>query len=204
VKLYPCSLPCFGQALQQTCVLAAIGCSALPTLAVVSLSTRVLPYTGAAVVLSAGVTGGELSAAGSSSMSALDSFLDMSADQLASAGSRISRAGSSSVTGPPPGAAAAAAAAGSGAGFERYGLEHPASAAEGGDEEEAVEPGQQQAAKVRAEGISLWHAHVAHWQVHQCILRMFPYLPAALCMPSASMLNVAKMLICHLVACGAW
>jgi hypothetical protein len=73
----------------------------------------------------------------------------MSADQLASAGSRISRASSSSVTGPSP---AAAPAAGSGAGFSRYGLEHPASTAEGGGEEEAEGPGQQQLAKVREEG----------------------------------------------------
>jgi hypothetical protein len=112
---------------------------------------RVLGHIGVAVVPAAGVTGGELSAAGSSSVSALDSFLDMSADQLASAGSRISRAGSSSVTGP-----SAAAAAGSGAGFERYGLEHPASAAEGGDEEEADEPGQEQLAKVRDKRVELF------------------------------------------------
>jgi hypothetical protein len=73
-------------------------------------------------------------------MSALDSFLDLSADQLAAAGSRISRASSSSATAP---------AAAAGAGFERYGLEHPVSAAEGG-EEDGDEPGlQQAAAKVR-------------------------------------------------------
>jgi hypothetical protein len=138
-------------------------------------------HTGASVVPAAGVIGGELSAAGSSSVSALDSFLDMSADQLASAGSRISRASSSSVTGP---SLAAAAAAGSGAGFERYGLEHPASAAaEGGDEEEADEPGQEQLAKVRDKRVESCETHICmrlmHRSGYQC---MFTPAFAALCM----------------------
>src|SRR5690348_5823128 len=81
-----------------------------------------------------------LSGAPSSATSALDAFMDMSADTLAAAA-----AGSSSFRHSGSGGTAAPSAAG----FERYGLEHPAAAA--GEQEEQEDDQQQQqgaAAKV--------------------------------------------------------
>lgn len=66
---------------------------------------------------------GSMGGAPSSATSALDAFMDMSADTLAAAaagGSSFKRSSSSSG---PPGPASAA-------GFERYGLEHPGAAAD--------------------------------------------------------------------------
>jgi len=79
---------------------------------------------------------GALSQAASSSTTALDAFLDMSADQWAAAG----RLGGDlqQKTGVRGSAAAAAAAAGGGGGaFQRYGLDHPAAAADADGAEEA-------------------------------------------------------------------
>jgi len=87
-----------------------------------------------------------LSGAASSATSALDAFMDMSADQLAAAAAAAAGGGGGGPgglrgTSASGGAAAAAAAA---AGFERYGLEHPAAAAAEGAEDEG--DGEQQQA----------------------------------------------------------
>jgi hypothetical protein len=101
------------------------------------------------VDMSAGSASVGLSGAPSSATSAFDAFMDMSADTLAAAaagGSSLRHSSSGA------GAAAAAAAAPSAAGFERYGLEHPAAAADAAEQQQEEEDGQQQQrglAKVR-------------------------------------------------------